>query len=100
MRAVYTGHEALTFTDYLDLGTGKTLHAEPGRVYDIAPASGRAAEGVPAPWFIPLGEAWDGGWAPVALTEPEPEPQPETEPQDVPGPGTEPEPPAEEDQQF
>ena len=76
MRAVYTGHEALTFTDYLDLGTGKTLHAEPGRVYDIAPASGRAAEGVPAPWFIPLGEAWApaGAWTPAALTVPEPEP--------------------------
>ena len=89
MRAVYTGHEALTFTDYLDLDTGKTLHAEPGRVYDITPASGRAAEGVPAPWFIPLGEAW----TPVALTEPEPQPEPSPEPQDVPEPGTEPEPP-------
>ena len=96
MRAVYTGHEALTFTDYLDLDSGKTLHAQPGRVYDISPASGRAAADIPAPWFIPLGEAW----TPVALTVPEPEPEPE--PQDGPEPGTEPEPepPAEEDQQF
>ena len=98
MRAVYTGHEALTFTDYLDLDTGKTLHAEPGRVYDITPASGRAAAEVPVPWFISLGEAW----TPVALTEPEPEPQPELslEPQDIPEPGTEPEPEPEEGQSF
>ena len=51
MRAVYTGHEALTFTDYLDLETGKTLHAEPGRMYDIAPASGHVVPGFPVPWF-------------------------------------------------
>ena len=68
MRAVYTGHEALTFTDYLDLDTGKTLYAMPGRTYDIIPASGRAAAEVPAPWFVSLGEPWK----PVALTEPEP----------------------------
>ena len=90
MRAVYTGHEALTFPDYLDQDTGKTLHAQPGRVYDITPASGRAAAEVPVPWFTSLGEAW----TPVALTEPEPEPEPEPqpEPEDVPEPGTEPEP--------
>ena len=51
MRAVYTGHEALTFSDYLDLNTGKTLYAEPGRTYDIAPASGRVVPGFPVPWF-------------------------------------------------
>ena len=40
-RAVYNGHEALTFPDYLDPAeTGKTLYAEPGGVCDIAPASG------------------------------------------------------------
>lgn len=51
MRAVYTGHEALTFTDYTDLETGKTLHAEPGETYDIAPASGRLVPDIPVPWF-------------------------------------------------
>lgn len=49
--AAYNGHEALTFTDYLDLGTGKTLRAEPGGIYDVAPASGRAVPDVPEPWF-------------------------------------------------
>jgi hypothetical protein len=51
VRAVYTGHEALTFSDYLDLNTGKTLYAQPGRTYDIAPASGRVVPGFPVPWF-------------------------------------------------
>jgi hypothetical protein len=53
MRAAYTGHETLTFGDYIDLETGKTLLAEPGEVYDIAPASGRNVDEIPAPWFVP-----------------------------------------------
>jgi hypothetical protein len=52
--AAYNGHEPLTFTDYLDLGTGKTLHAEPGVVYDVAPASGRVVPDMPEPWFTPV----------------------------------------------
>ena len=53
--AAYHGHEALTFPDYTDLGTGKTLHAEPrDEPYDIAPASGRAAPDIPAGWFTPV----------------------------------------------
>ena len=52
--AAYNGHEALTFTDYLDLATGKTLHAEPGEVYDVAPASGRVVPDFPDPWFTPV----------------------------------------------
>ena len=55
MRAVYAGHEALTFKDYIDLETGRTLHAEPGGVYDIMPASGRNVDDIPAPWFVPAG---------------------------------------------
>jgi hypothetical protein len=51
-RAAYTGHEALTFSDYTDLETGKTLHAEPGRSYDVAPASGRVVPEMPEPWFV------------------------------------------------
>lgn len=51
-RAVYTGHEALTFPGYIDLESGQTLHAEPGGTYDIAPASGNAGDEVPFPWFV------------------------------------------------
>ncbi len=85
MRVAYAGHEALTFSDYIDLEAGKTLAAEPGRVYDIAPASGRVVPEVPEPWFIPVGdEAWDQARATLsealraldeAQGEPEPEPQ-------------------------
>ena len=57
--ASYHGHETLSFPDYLDLGTGKTLHAEPGGVYDITPVSGRPVDEVPAPWFTAVDpEAW------------------------------------------
>jgi hypothetical protein len=68
--AAYNGHEALTFTDYLDLGTGKTLRAEPGGTYDVAPASGRAVPDVPEPWFTPVtpgseGAPAEGDGAPV-----------------------------------
>ena len=50
-RAVYSGHETLTFMDYLDLETGRTLLAEPGRVYDVAPAGGRPVPALP-PGFV------------------------------------------------
>ena len=53
MRVAYGGQEVLTFNDYIDLGTGKTLHAEPGGVYDIIPAAGRLVDEVPAQWFTP-----------------------------------------------
>src|SRR5579864_2932571 len=80
-RAAYTGHEALTFTDYLDLETGRTLHAEPGGVYDIAPASGRAAAEVPEPWFTAIGsgpgEPAPEAWTPEPDAEPEPAPEPD-----------------------
>ena len=77
MRAAYTGHEALTFSDYLDLETGRTLHAEPGGVYDVGPASGHVVPEFPDPWFAAVGE--DGERLPEP--EPQPEPQPELEPQ-------------------
>jgi hypothetical protein len=48
---VCTHHEPLTFSDYTDLKTGGTLHAVPGRVYDITPASGHVVPGFPVPWF-------------------------------------------------
>jgi hypothetical protein len=51
VRAAYAGIETLTFSQYIDLDTGKTLTAEPGGTYDIAPASGHAVDDVPGPWF-------------------------------------------------
>ena len=54
MRVSYNGQETLTFGDYIDLGTGKTLLAGPGGVYDITPASGRLVDDVPVPWFTAL----------------------------------------------
>ena len=62
--AAYNGHEALTFPDYLDLESGKTLHAEP-RVapYDIAPASGRTVPDIPEGWFTPAGQQDEDGGA-------------------------------------
>jgi hypothetical protein len=57
--AAFTGTETLTFPDYTDLGTGRTLTAEPGESYDIAPASGRLVPDLPEAWFTPAGpEAW------------------------------------------
>lgn len=54
MLAFYTGHETLTFPDYLDLETGKTLTAGPReQPYDVAPASGRLVPDFPAGWFVP-----------------------------------------------
>jgi hypothetical protein len=61
VKATYNGQEALTFNDFIDLDTGRTLFAEPGGVYDIAPASGRIVEDVPAPWFTAAeGDGDDG----------------------------------------
>ena len=57
MRATYVGHEALTFSDYIDLETGKTLHVMPGGVYDVAPASGHVVPEFPEPWFTRVGDA-------------------------------------------
>lgn len=74
--AAFNGHEALTFPDYLDLETGKTLTAEPGGTYDVAPAGGRVVPEVPEPWFTPVqfaagGLVEDEGAAGEAEAEPE-----------------------------
>lgn len=53
--ASYNGHETLTFPDYTDLDTGRTLTAEPGRSYDVSPASGRLVDDFPAGWFTAAG---------------------------------------------
>lgn len=60
-RAAYVGHEVLTFGDYTDLGTGRALRAEPGGVYDIAPASGRVVPEFPEPWFTRVADGSGSG---------------------------------------
>lgn len=97
MRAVYTGHETLTFSDYTDLDTGRTLTAVPGRVYDVAPAGGRPVPEIPAGWFTPA----YGAQTPARLAEPQPEPEaaPEPEPEPGPVPDGEPEEPQPEEQE-
>lgn len=70
MKAAYTGHVPLMFTDYIDLETGRVLTAEPGGVYDIIPASGRNTPEIPGQWFTPAdGEAPEP--AEAAASEPE-----------------------------
>lgn len=70
MRAAFTGHQPLMFTDYVDLATGRVLSAEPGGVYDIAPASGRAVPEMPGNWFVPV-EAEQDQPEPQAAFEPD-----------------------------
>ena len=60
MHAVYTGQEALTFSQYIDAETGKTLRAEPGGVYEVIPASGHEVPEIPVPWFEWVED--DGAW--------------------------------------
>lgn len=89
MRVAFTGHEALVFNDYMDLATGRTLHAEPGQIYDVAPASGRPVPDFPSlPWFVVA----EREPAPESEPQVEPEPEPADDRQDVPDSGDEPEP--------
>jgi hypothetical protein len=60
VHGAYTGQEALTFSQYIDTATGKTLHAVPGGVYDITPASGHEVPEIPVPWFEWVED--DGEW--------------------------------------
>lgn len=39
MSVIYSGHEILTYPDFIDLATGKTLVCEPGVTYDLLPDS-------------------------------------------------------------
>ncbi len=79
MRAAYTGTETLTFSQYMDTGTGRTLAAEPGGIYEIMPASGHVVPEIPTGWFVPVDE--EGHPAPdMWPATPEAEPEPEQEP--------------------
>jgi hypothetical protein len=51
VRVVYTGIEVMTYLDYRDLSTEKTLTVIPGQTYSIALASGRNGD----PDFVPPG---------------------------------------------
>ena len=87
MRVAYGGQEALTFMDYTDTETGRTLYAVPGGVYDITPVSGRPVDEVPAPWFTAVeGEPVPPVYAaePDAVPAPEPTPAPEAQPEPIP----------------
>ena len=70
--AAYNGHEALTFADYIDLDTGRTLAAEPGGTYDLAPAGGRPVPDIPQGWFSPAGQQDEGAAAEGDAASPEP----------------------------
>ena len=77
VRAAYTGNEALTFGQFIDLGTGKTLHAEPGGVYEVIPASGHVVPEIPAAWFVPVDDQDQPApdlWSVDGEAEPEQEP--------------------------
>ena len=79
MRVAYTGTEALTFSQYVDMETGKTLHAEPGGVYEVMPASGHVVPEIPTGWFVPVDEAGNPAphlWPVTGEGEPEPEQEP------------------------
>ena len=79
MRAAYAGHEAMTFTDYMDLETGRTLSAVPGGVYDIAPASGRVVPDFPEPWFTRAEDDKPKAGRRAAATEGDAAPEPGSE---------------------
>ena len=58
MKVTYTGHRTLWFPDYIDLGTGKILAAEPGGTYSIEPV-GYNAPDYPVDGFTPVGSQED-----------------------------------------
>ena len=82
MRAAYTGTETLTFTQYIDAETGRTLRGEPGGVYEVTAASGHVVPEIPAGWFVPVDE--EGNPAPHLWPV---TPEAEAEPEEVPAEG-------------
>jgi hypothetical protein len=53
VRAAFTGTHGLTFMDYIDGETGRTLTAEPGGVYEVVPGGARPLLDLP-PGFTPV----------------------------------------------
>lgn len=51
MRAAFTGTHGLTFMDYIDGETGRTLTAEPGGVYEVVPVGAHPLPDIP-PGFV------------------------------------------------
>ena len=56
MKAKFNGGAVTTYAEYIDAGKARTLVAEPGGTYDIAPARGHARE-------LPMPP--DGRWTPA-----------------------------------
>jgi hypothetical protein len=76
---LYIGHAPVTYLDYLDASTGRTLSAYPGNWYSMVPANSRAGLTVPPPdscWLTAANK-----FAPrfVFFRPPVPEPQPPPE---------------------
>lgn len=44
MKCTFTGEAVTTYAEYIDAEAGRTLVAEPGETYDIAPARGHARD--------------------------------------------------------
>lgn len=71
MKYLFGGDAETTYAQYLDLATGRTLVAQPGKTYDLAPAEGH--EPVRQTGIgddgQPVYEAYDGppddNWKPV-----------------------------------
>lgn len=71
--AMYTGSQVLTFMDYLDAETGRTLVGEPGVTYDVlVAATGRPVPELP-PGFTAVTPAEPESPTDEAAEEPAPE---------------------------
>jgi hypothetical protein len=44
---VYYGHETMTYSQYIDTATGKTLVCAPGGTYSVIPAGGYTGSAMP-----------------------------------------------------
>jgi hypothetical protein len=56
VKATFNGDHVTTYAEYIDAGQARTLVAEPGETYDIAPAAGHVRE-------LPMPP--DGRWKPA-----------------------------------
>ena len=70
MRFTFGGQAVTNYPQYLDLGTGGSLVAEPGETYDVAPAAGHtwAADGKDIDPPMPPDDRWAAVKAPTAKT--------------------------------